>query len=335
VPHLAASDTIGGFGIRDLWTPAPRIQLDLNVRADFPTYGAAAASPRFAMSYVFDNKAQTTLKGSIGRFVGRLPLGAVAFDQLGSRVDISFENGILVRRAYTPSVASLSLPHADMVSIEIEHKILRTLEFQAAFRRRTGFELPTVDVSPRGGDTSLASSGMSTYNEFAVSVRQTWRADRELFVSYVRSASRGDVNDYGTLVTNLDAPLFEPAGQAPMPTDTPHRLRSWATFQFPHEIVISPAVEWRTGFPYSIVDLNRHYVGQANSERFPDYFSLDVTAFKTFDILSRKWDLGLQFFNVTSHFNPRDVIAVQGSSRFGEFTNSFGITLGGYMRVRW
>ena len=166
-------------------------------------------------------------------------------------------------------------------------------------------------------------------------MRQTWRADRELFVSYVRSSSAGNVNDYGTLVTNLDVPLFEPAGQAPMSTDTPHRLRSWATFQFPREIVISPAVEWRTGFPYSIFDIYRHYSGDANSERFPNYFSLDITAFKTFDIINRKWDLGMQFFNVTSHFNPRDVIAVVGTPQFGEFTNSFGITLGGYMRVRW
>jgi hypothetical protein len=181
----------------------------------------------------------------------------------------------------------------------------------------------------------MVSSGTSIYKEFAVSVRQTWRADRELFVSYVRSTSVGEINDYGTLITNLDAPLFEPAGQAPMPTDTPHRLRSWATFQFPHEIVVSPALEWRTGFPYSLYDVYRHYVGDPNSERFPNYFSLDITTFKTFDILSRKWDLGLQFFNVTGHFNPRDVISVVNTPRFGEFNNSFGVTLGGYMRVRW
>jgi hypothetical protein len=336
VPRLDAHDTIGGFGIRDLWTPAARVQLDLNVRADFPTFGAAAVSPRLAVSYTFDNKAQTTVKGSVGRFVGRLPLGALAFDQLGSRVDVSFVPDVgFVRRAFTPSLGNLTLPKADMLSVEIEHKILRTLEFQAAFRRRTGFELPTVEVSALGGDTSLASSGASSYREFSVSARQTWRADRELFVSYVRSTSAGNVNDYGTLITNLDAPLFELAGQAPLPTDTPHRLRSWATFQFPREIVISPALEWRTGFPYSILDVYRHYVGNANSERFPSYFSLDVTAFKTFDIINRKWDLGLQFFNVTGHFNPRDVIAVIGTPRYGEFTNSFGVTLGGYMRVRW
>jgi len=334
VSRMSAEDTTAGFGIRDLWVPTPRLQFDLNVRADFPTHEPAALSPRFAASYTFENQAQTAIKGSIGRFVGRVPLGALGFDQLGGRFDRQFFP--TVTRIYRPTLGALKLPEADMVSIEVEHRILPTLEFQAAFRRRAGFDLPTVAVSAAGGETTLTSTGTSTYKEFAVSVRQTWRADRELFFSYVRSSSLGNVNDYGTLITNLDAPLFEPAGQAAMPTDTPHRLRSWATFQFPREIVVSPAVEWRTGFPYSVFDLYRHYVnGEANTERFPNYFSLDITAFKTFDIFNRKWDLGLQFFNVTSHFNPRDVIAVVGSPEYGTFTNSFGLTLGGYMRVRW
>ncbi|HET9833556.1 MAG TPA: carboxypeptidase-like regulatory domain-containing protein, partial [Vicinamibacterales bacterium] len=280
VPSLTANDTTTGFGVRDLWEPFKRVQIDLNVRADFPTFEPAALSPRLAAAYAVDDNGRTTIKGSIGRFVGRVPLGALGFDQLGSRFDVSFVPGTgFVRRFFRPALGRVYLPHADMMSIELEHRILPTLEFQTAFRRRVGYEQPTVEVPPLGGSATLASTGTSTYNEFAVSVRQTWRADRELFVSYVRSSSTGDVNDYGTLITNLDAPLFEPAGQAPTTTDTPHRLRSWATFQFPHEIVISPAVEWRTGFPYSLYDIYRHYVGEPNSQRFPNYFSLDVTAF--------------------------------------------------------
>jgi hypothetical protein len=76
-------------------------------------------------------------------------------------------------------------------------------------------------------------------------------------------------------------------------------------------------------------------MGDPNSERFPAYFSVDVTAFKTFDVLGRKMDLGLQLFNLTSHDNPRDVISVLDSPRFQEFANSFGITVAGYMQVRW
>ena len=327
---------ITGFGIRDLWAPTARLQIDLNLRADIPRVGSSALSPRLAVSYAFDDNDRTTVKGTIGRFVGRIPLGALAFGQLGTRTDMSFGVNVpATRLTYSPVLGSLSLPYADMLSIEIEQRILPTLEFQAAFRRRVGYELPTIEVPAAGGAALLTNSGTSSYKELAMSIRQTWRADRELFVSYVHSSSLGNVNDYGSLVSNLDAPLFEPAGSAAMPTDTPNRLRSWGTVQFPREIVISPAVEWRTGFPYSLVDIYRHYVGAPEGERFPNYFSLDITAFKTFEIVSRKWDLGMQFFNVTSHFNPRDVIPVVGTPQFREFSNSFGITLGGYMRVRW
>jgi len=336
VPALSASDVITGFGVRDLWAPTARLQVDLNLRADIPSVGPSEVSPRLAVSYALDDNDRTTIKGTIGRFVGRVPLGAVAFGQLGTRTDTTFvPNSPATQLTYSPTLGALSLPYANMLSIEIEHRILPTLEFQAAFRRRTGYDLPTIEVSAAGGTVALDSAGTSTYRELAMSVRQTWRADRELFVSYVHSNSLGNVNDYGTLVSNLDAPLFEPAGSGPMPTDSPDRLRSWATVQFPYEVVISPAVEWRTGFPYSLVDIYRHYVGAPDGERFPNYFSLDITAFKTFQIVGRKWDLGMQFFNVTSHFNPRDVIAVVGTPQFGQFSNGFGITLGGYMRVRW
>lgn len=56
--------------------------------------------------------------------------------------------------------------------------------------------------------------------------------------------------------------------------------------------------------------------------------AVDLTTFKTFDVQERKMDLGLQVFNLTGHYNPRDVIAVVQSRRFGEFTNNPGITFG-------
>jgi hypothetical protein len=129
VPSLEADDTTAGLGVRDLWIPTPRLQLDLNVRADFPTREAAALSPRFAASYTFENKAQTAIKGSIGRFVGRVPLGALAFDQLGSRIDVSFMPPDAVRRAFSPTLGRLNLPPTWRRSDQ--HRIPPTLELQA------------------------------------------------------------------------------------------------------------------------------------------------------------------------------------------------------------
>ncbi len=266
-PSLTRDDIITGFGVRDLWAPMPLLQVDLNLRADFPTFGNAALSPRLAVSYALDDNEPDDHQGHASAdSSAALPLGAIVFGQLGRRTDMTFDpsdNLMTQRLTYSPSLGSLKLPQADMLSIEIEQKITPTLEFQAAVPASYGVRAADRRRAAGGGAATLDSLGSSTYRELAVSVRQTWRADRELFVSYVHSSSLGDTSTTTarSSATSMRRCSSRPAS-VPMPTDTPHRLRGWATFQFPREIVVSPAVEWRSGFPYSIFDIYRHYVGE-------------------------------------------------------------------------
>ena len=337
---IVTSDTRGGAGFRDLWDLSARLQLDLDLRLDGNEGGSGVTpSPRIGLRYTVDADGRTTLKASAGRFVGRPPLGAQALGQFPARFDRSFNpqtGGLLSSTVYQPVATRLELPRADGVTMEIEQHIRPGLEAQASVRFRRGSRLPTVIVGPTGGDVVLASTGGSEYRELQISVRQAWSADAQLFASYVRAASRAESNDFGSLFTNLDAPLLEPnESDAPVIADVTDRLRAWATFTLPHRVVISPAVDWRTGFPYTLQDSYRHYAGGFNAERLPPHFALDLTAFKTFDVFARKMDLGLQVFNLTNHFNPRDVVSVIDSPRFGELTNNPGVTFGGYMQVRW
>ena len=326
-------------GFRDLWDVNHRLQLDLDLRLDAYAGSGVTPSPRVGVRYFLDADETTTLKASAGRFVGRPPLGAQAFGQFPARLDQTFSRAtgaLIAAHTYVPVIRTLELPRADGVSLEIERKIRPGLEAQATVRARNGSHLPTVMVGSRGGDAVLASAGVSEYRELQVSVRQAWSADAQLFVSYVRSWSRVESNDFGSMFTNLDAPLLEPNDtESPGIAEVPHRLRAWSTFTLPHRIVISPAVDWRSGFPYSVQDMARHYVGGFNTERLPVHFAIDLTAFKTVDVFTRKMDLGLQVFNLTNHFNPRDVISVIDSPRFRELTNNPGVTFGGYMQVRW
>ena len=304
--------------------------------------GAAAGgiqpAPRFGFRYFVDKEARTTLRGSVGRYVGRVPLAGKAFSSFPARTDMTFDpdSGRMMRRlVYVPTLNALPLPHADAVAIEVEHKLTPSLEVQASVRHRRGSELPTVGVPLTGGLATLDGVGVSRYRELQFAVRKVWQNESQVFLSYVMSKSTGETNDFGTLFTNLDAPLLEPGASSVINADVPHRLRGWATFSLPEQIVVSPAIEWRTGFPYSALNVYQHYAEAPNSQRLPTYFSADVTAFKTFDLFGQKMDLGLQFFNFTSHENPRDVIAVVDSPRYGEYAASFGITLAGYMLIRW
>src|SRR4051812_46576934 len=337
---IEVSDARGGGGVRDVWDVTSRLQLDGNLRLDgYQGTSGVTPSPRLAARYEIDDSGKTTLKASVGRFIGRPPLGAQAFGQFPVRIDQSFVAATGALRAahiYRPVSRQLELPRSDGITLEIEHELRSGLETQAAFRVRKSTDLPTVMVTAGGGDAVLASAGDSVYRELQLSVRQVWKADAQLFISYVRSSTRVESNDFGSMFTNLDAPLLEPNDAAsPAISDTPHRLRAWSTFGLPARVVVSPAVEWRSGFPYSNQDMSRHYVGGFNTERLPVHFAVDLTVFKTVDVFKRKMDLGLQVFNLTNHFNPRDVISVIDSPRYGELTNNPGVTFGGYMQVRW
>jgi hypothetical protein len=181
----------------------------------------------------------------------------------------------------------------------------------------------------------VSSTGRAWYHETQVSIRRAWPHDQQLFVSYVHSVSRGELNDFETLFQSVDAPLVQRGGRARLPGDAPHRLLAWATINLPASFVVSPVMEWRSGFPYAVVDERREYVGEPNTERYPAFFSTDLVFFKTLTAGDHSADIGIQVFNVTDHRNPRDVYAVAGSQGFGTFTNSVGPTLRGYMLLKW
>src|SRR5207237_1077721 len=108
--------------------------------------------------YLLDDAGRTTLRGSVGRFVGRVPLAAKAFGHFPARTDMTFDAGsgsMVHRLVYQPVVAPLALPRADAIALEIEHRITPTLEVQASVRQRNGSHLPTVDVPVGGGVASL------------------------------------------------------------------------------------------------------------------------------------------------------------------------------------
>jgi len=336
---LNTSDTTFGFGARDLWDIGNRFQIDLGVRVDGGgTADAPVLGPRAGFRYLLDQDGKTILRGSVGRYVGRVPLGAEAFGEFPARAKTTFDlvtHLPVSQTFYTPTVGALPLPRATAIALEIEHHVTPTLEFQAAVRQRDGSHLPTVVVPETSGPLPLLGVGESRYRELQLSGRKTWPNASQLFISYVRSSAIAEVNDFGSLFTNLDAPVLEPAGRAPTLADVPHRLRAWATFSLPLRVVLSPAVDWRSGFPFSALNVYQQYVGAPNSERYPTYFSADLTAFKTFDVFGRNMDLGLQFFNFTGHSNPRDVVAVVDSPQYREFANTFGVTVAGYMQIRW
>ena len=74
---------------------------------------------------------------------------------------------------------------------------------------------------------------------------------------------------------------------------------------------------------------DQNFVGPRNAGgRFPRLFSLDLLVTKTLQIPFRgkkyKGRAGFTLFNITNHWNPRDVQNNLASEQFGTFFNSPG-----------
>jgi hypothetical protein len=246
------------------------------------------------------------------------------------------ESGQANTNVFLPTVDRLRLPNAIALTLQLERQIRRGLDAQLGFTRRRATRIATLDV-PGGGGGSLAvrSDGRSNYEELQVSARQVWGGNQQLFVSYVHSSARGELNDFMTLFTAFDQPLLQPGGMSRLAADAEHRWLAWGTVNLPFSLVASPVMEWHSGFPYSAVDSRYFYAGPPGQGSFPAFMSVDLIAYKTVTYKNRAADVGVQLFNVTNHSNPRDVYPVVDAPRFGTFANSVGTILRGFMTIKW
>ncbi|MBW8861076.1 MAG: TonB-dependent receptor [Acidobacteria bacterium] len=272
---------------RDVVHLSDSLQLDLGVRLDHRGRHKRAPQPsgRLGMRYVVGAAGLTVLKGGYGSFVGNIPLAAEAFGAYPSRIDRDIDpntGDVVSERSFDPMVDQLRQPRALAGTIGVERQLMPGLDAQISFTNRTSSRLPTLRVPETSGELFLRGDGVSTYREVQVSARRMFANDQQLFVSYVRSASDGELNDFAALTNGFDVPLLQPGGIAPLAADAPNRVLVWGTFNLPRRVVVSPVVEWRDGFPYSNVDARYFYAGAPNRLRYPEFLTTDLVVYKTF-----------------------------------------------------
>jgi hypothetical protein len=336
--NLGANDRPVGLAMRDVWQITDRLQVDAGARVDHSRYGGGAPSARVGLRYAFDPSGITVVKAGYGSFVGNLPLAVPSFGDYPSRMDRWFDpsSGQIVRGTMLhPTVGSLRLPGAVATVFGVERQLGRGLDAQVGFTHRRSYRLATFRVPMDSGMLAVNSDGRGSYHEFQASARKTWANDQQLFVSYVRSAADGELNEFSAVFQGQDSPLVQPGGMTRLATDARNRVLAWGTFNLPRRVVVSPVAEWHSGFLYSAVNERYLYEGAPNSRSFPAFVSTDMVAYKTITVKKRTADLGVQIFNLTNQRNPRDVHPVLGTPRMGQFTNSVGPILRGYMLLKW
>jgi hypothetical protein len=316
--------------IGDQWRVAQRLTLDLGLRFDTDSITSAThAAPRGGFTFALTKDRKTLLKAGAGLFYDRVPLNAAAFPEFPDRTVLSLDSAgqVVSSIPYANAiVGGIRNPRSGTWNVELDREVMDHLLVRFAYQqRKTVYDLAVAPVTTANGNfLSLANHGRDFYHEFQVTSRYQIR-QHTLNASYVRSKATGNLNDFNQFFGNDPQAVIQPDARGPLSFDAPNRFLVWGEFMGPWKITFMPVFDAHSGFPYSVMNQTRDFVGPRNEQRFPRFNSFDAQILKDFRLpfhgKERSVKVGLGVYNLFNHFNPRDVQNDLDSSRFGDFFN--------------
>jgi outer membrane receptor protein involved in Fe transport len=320
-----------GAYIQDRWSFAEHWLVEAGLRLDRDSIiRSVAVDPRLAVTFSPTDK--TKFSGGIGLFYDETNLELITRPLQGPRVEQLFAaDGSTVTSVrqvvFNADSADLKPPRSLNWSLGFEQKLLGQNYFRADFIQRRGRNglaylneaIATAPVIP----LMLRSVRQDHYDAVQISARHNFKAGNVLFVSYVRSSARSDpVLDF--TVDQIFDPLFTQQNSGPLPWDAPNNVLSYGWLPLPKSFQFSYTFQWRTGFPFSLVNQQQQIVGDPNSHRFPDFFNLGAYLEKRFPLFGLNWAVRGGFDNITGHQNPTVVNNNVDSPQFLQFSQSPG-----------
>jgi hypothetical protein len=233
------------------------------------------------------------LKGGVGLFYDRIPLNIAAFPLLPARsvTVLDGAEGVDQTTVYTNRFSGpLRDPRSLGWNIELDRQISSGLIVRAAYLERNTVHNFVLDPSPADGGNgllSLATSGRSYYREFQLTAQYRFRKDN-VNVSYVRSKTFGDLNDFNQFFGNDPAVVIQPDVRVRLPFDAPNRVLFWGVLEAPFKLTVSPVLDVHTGFPYSLVNEYRQFIGPPT---LSGYRASRLSIFRSLVLSRCAWDI--------------------------------------------
>jgi hypothetical protein len=333
------------FG-QDHWEVTHNVSIDLGTRFDYQAITETfRIAPRLGLAWTpFGSKEKTIVRGGYGVFYDHVPLGVYSFGSYPEQLVTTFgANGKIIdgprlfqniTESEEPSFPFIRsgnkignfAPYSSNWNVEIDQPISRVLQLRANYLQSntTGLVIITPEVLGTGGALVEGGGGKARYRQFEITGKLNWSTGRQLYFSYVRSRSQGDLNAFNNYVGNYPFPLVRPDEFSNLPGDLPNRFLLWGVISLPWQMRVAPIVEYRNGFPYSVVDAAQNYVGLADSVRYPNFYSFDARVSKDIKI-NDKYGLRLSVngYNLTDHFNPSVVHNNIADPQFGIFFGDY------------
>jgi hypothetical protein len=292
-------------------------------------------APRAGFVLALTSDGKTVLKGGTGLFYDRVPLNIPSFRDLPDRtvteLDVAGE-AVTSTRYLNVIPNGLENPRSGVWNIELNREVVNNLLVRVGYQQRHtvhGYFVNPV-ASGSAGSLLLSDRGSDIYREFQVTaLYQIHRST--LNASYVHSRANGDLNDFNQFFGNDPLAVIQPNQRGRLNFDTPNRFLAWGEIAAPWKVTVAPVLDIHSGFPYSMINEHREFVGPRNELRFPRFVSTDIQVWRRIPLPFRESHarVGFGAFNVFNRDNYRDVQNDVDSPRFGEFFNGPSRTLHG------
>jgi len=326
-----ATNTQAGAYAQDNWSLSKRFVLQGGLRTDWDRFtGSAMLEPRVSGNVLpfGDDNAKLSLGWGIYNAPLNLSIIEQSLDQ--EQIDIFFNSAGTVPVA-GPTMSQFVLPARGLRQPRFT---TTSAGWQQKIRRNTvvGFELLArngnhgfvyVDQNPAqiGGIFLLQDTRKDRYRAATLTLRHIFSEDTEFYGAYTRS--RANTNQ--VLNPVLGSIFFAAEQPAPLAWDAPNRMLTWGwTPTHIWKIQFSYFFEYRTGYPYSVVNLEQQLVGPPNSLRFPDYKNLNLALEKKFAFRGYLWAARIEVVNAIDHQNPNVVVNNIDAPNFGQFSGGQG-----------
>ena len=337
-PYL--SNTQVGAYAQDTWSISKYLVVQAGLRTDWDrfTQSAMAAPSLSANVLPFGDD---TSKISFGWGIYNAPLNLSLIGQTldQQQLDTFYDptgkivvQGPVVSQFLLPA-SGLQQPRFAISSVgwqqKIAHNTLLGLELLAR-NGSHGFAYVDQQPSQPGGIFLLQDTRKDRYRSATISLRQVFSKNVEVYGAYTRSVAHSNQ----VLNPALGSIFFAAQQSAPVAWDVPNRFLSWG-WAPTHiwGIQLSYLFEYRTGFPFSVINLQQQLIGLPNSLRFPDFASLNLGIEKKFGFRGYLWGVRVEAVNAFNRQNPDTVVDNIDAPNFGVFEGGQGRAI--TLRVRF